>query len=514
MKKNRKNKGITLVVLVVTIVVMLILAGTSIKVASDTGIFKYARKAKEEEEKTNETNGLVEVVIMLKETNKFEQSELEKAIDKKFGQGKTTVTELENRFEIEFIGKNRYYTIDKKGNVSKPQEVVIDKNAGDITKGGTLDGSVEKPYEISCIEDLVAFSNMVNGKGIKIVNGIAEKVTSWTDFTGKYIVLTKDLNFKSKFSYANSERTDFGDINGDDTDGNALITEMTTGQGFPSIGTSISSRNFTGYFNGKNHIIEQLYIYNNTNTNQTGAGLFGKIYNASIKNITVTGKIDTVKMHTGGIAGWAYADSVIDNCHNKTSITSRSYTGGIIGQGYDNVLIINCSNSGNVTEADDADAYCSAGGIVGHSNAPTIINCYNSGNITNKKKSVYCGAGGIVGNTGNETAKVYNCYNLGKISTAHTEGTIIGGYWYNNWKSDVKKCYYLKGTSQYVIGAKVTTQEFDATECTSEQMKSDNFLNQLNSYVNEYNEENKDEEGFIKLKNWQTESNGYPTIER
>ena len=27
------------------------------------------------------------------------------------------------------------------------------------------------PYEISCIEDLVAFSNMTNGKGIKFENG-------------------------------------------------------------------------------------------------------------------------------------------------------------------------------------------------------------------------------------------------------------------------------------------------------------------------------------------------------
>ena len=103
---------------------------------------------------------------------------------------------------------------------------------------------------------------------------------------------------------------------------------------------------------------------------------------------------------------------------------------------------------------------------------------------------------------------------MGKVSAKYSEGTIVGGYWYGTWISDVKKCYYLKGTSQYVIGAKVTTQEFDATECTSEQMKNGNFLNQLNLYVNEYNEENKNNEGFVKLKNWQTGSNGYPTIER
>ena len=32
------------------------------------------------------------------------------------------------------------------------------------------------------------------------------------------IILKRDLNFKSKYSYINSERTDFGDINGNNDD--------------------------------------------------------------------------------------------------------------------------------------------------------------------------------------------------------------------------------------------------------------------------------------------------------
>ena len=354
--KKQKNQGITLVVLVVTIVVMLILAGTAIKVASDAGLFKYAKKANEEEEKTSETNGLVEIVIMLKETDKFEQSGLEKAVDKRFGQGKVQVADLGTRFEVEFIGKNRYYIIDKKGNVSKPQEVVIDKNAGDITKGGTLDGSAEKPYEISCIEDLVAFSNMGNGKGKKIVNGIAENIAKSVDFTGKYVVLTKDLNFKSKFSYANSERTDFGDINGDDTDGNALITEMTTGQGFSAIGFK------GGVFDGQNHAVEELYISNEISTTQGGNGLFGTVNTVKIKNLTVTGKIHSEKLPTGGIAGRTYGETVIDNCHNQVFINSKIASGGIAGTNQNgNLLITNCRNTGNIIIVSDAGSYSSVG---------------------------------------------------------------------------------------------------------------------------------------------------------
>ena len=35
----------------------------------------------------------------------------------------------------------------------------------------------------------------------------------------QYVILKRSLNFKSKYSYVNSERTDFGDINGNEEDG-------------------------------------------------------------------------------------------------------------------------------------------------------------------------------------------------------------------------------------------------------------------------------------------------------
>ena len=56
MKKRLENiKGITLIALVVTIVVLLILAGVSISMLSnDNGILTQAQNAKEETEKTSE----------------------------------------------------------------------------------------------------------------------------------------------------------------------------------------------------------------------------------------------------------------------------------------------------------------------------------------------------------------------------------------------------------------------------------------------------------------------------
>lgn len=47
MLKDRKNKGITLVALVITIVILLVLAGISISVLTNTGIFEKAKDAKQ-----------------------------------------------------------------------------------------------------------------------------------------------------------------------------------------------------------------------------------------------------------------------------------------------------------------------------------------------------------------------------------------------------------------------------------------------------------------------------------
>ncbi len=55
MKNNkRKNKGITLVALVVTIIILLILAGISISALTQTGLFGKAKLAKDKYENSEE----------------------------------------------------------------------------------------------------------------------------------------------------------------------------------------------------------------------------------------------------------------------------------------------------------------------------------------------------------------------------------------------------------------------------------------------------------------------------
>ena len=75
MKKQNKQKGITLVALVLTIIVLLILAGISIQALTNQGIFEKAKEAKEKSE-----NAEIEQSKILdeyeKELNKYTSKEL------------------------------------------------------------------------------------------------------------------------------------------------------------------------------------------------------------------------------------------------------------------------------------------------------------------------------------------------------------------------------------------------------------------------------------------------------
>ncbi len=312
-KRNLKiqgQKGITLLVLVVTIIVLLIFAGITIgALTGENGIINNTKNAKEETEIANEKEIVENATVEAMGKNKYgniEESELQSALNKEAGDGKTIATEAGEEFEVLFKDSNRYYTVDKDGNVGEMQEYYQDKNPGDITigeNGQKLDGNTkDTAYQIWCIEDLVAFSNMVNGEGIRLENGEPVIIIAGSIFSGKYIVLKRDLNFKSKLSYADSERTDFGDINGNTEDGNSLIDEMTTGTGFISIAKN-GNKYFEGSFDGEDHKIDNIYI----NSTDNYASLFGRIANnAIIENLQISGEMKSDSNLAGGIIATVY----------------------------------------------------------------------------------------------------------------------------------------------------------------------------------------------------------------
>ena len=540
------NKGITLIALVITIIVLLILAGITINaITGDNGIIGNVGRAKEEAEIANEKDILEKATVQAMGNNKYgniEEQELQEQLDKETGEGKTEATDIGEEFEVLFKESNRYYTIDQNRNVGEANIYEEDKYPGDITigkDGETLDGSEEYPYEIWCIEDLVTFSNMVNGEGIRLENGEAVPITYRNVFGSKYVVLKANLNFKSKLSYQNSERTDFGDINGNTEDGNTLINEMTTGTGFKPIGTGGT---FAGNFNGESHELKNIYI----NRPESTVGLFGTIggttNEVNIQNIMISGNM--IGSTGGGIVGYVNMSSeaptenliTIENCINNVTIETTDTSGGIvgnrstgnetrsliianctnngtikgitsggiIGMAYEIVKIINCCNNGIIINNQNGSGYAGTGGIVGTSMFKIdIINCYNLGDIESKGN-----AGGIIGYSYWAEKAIENCYSIGKISGS-VAGGIIGGLNLSNDFLTTKNCYYLNTNISKGIGGWNSSAEAleDIQGGTDTEMQSNEILEIFNQYVTE----NKTKEG-IDLKSWIKGEKGYPTF--
>ena len=531
--KIKSQNGITLLVLVITIIILLILAGITISaITGENGIIGNAGKAKEEAEIANEKEILEKATVQAMGNNKYgniEEGELQEQLDKETGEGKTEATDIGNEFEVVFKESNRYYTIDKDGNVGEAQDVIEDGNPGDITvgrDGETLDGSEEHPYEIWCIEDLVAFS---------------KSVSEGKDYYNENVKLMTTLNFHSSLSYSDTknkykyDETSNAYIIDENSEKNLkeLITDE-NGVGFIPIGMSSSSaeNRFRGNFDGGNNEIKNIYV--NTKNN---AGLFGGVFDATVENIKISGSINSTDGNAGGLIG--NGPATIRNCSNESIKKAKQAAGGIVGEGgWQSKSLENCYNTGDIYSE---SSY--AGGLAG-TFARKINNCYNLGNIEGlaytggilgnvagkieivngfnqgNVKSKGWIAGGIVGFEYAE-ATVNNCYNIGNITT---EGTIvadvrskgIGGTYINN-------CYNIGNLQStracYAIGDKTINNCYYNAILVGEvedvgniedisQLDEKEFVNILNSYTNE------GEQTYpTDWKKWKLGEEGYPVFE-
>ena len=432
----------------------------------------------------------------------------------------TEVTDNGDSLIVAFIDSGRHYEVDYDGNVEKV-DIIIDEHPGNIAIG--IDGkeltglTEESAYEIWCIEDLIEFSQ------------------NYSKYKSSYIKLSKTLDFTSNLSYTDGKMLNCNSIE----ELKKLLTDI-SGSGF----TPIAS--FAGTFDGQGNEIKNIY-----QNREGNIGVFAQVTDATIKNLTVSGtlnstnytgggicatgkdtiiinctnkanikesgKINSENPSVGGIVGKVLGNSnlKIINCHNEGNIVGDSQTGGIVGSMVGN--IINCYNIGEVTGNLGAN-YGAVGGIAGYIQNGGIYNCYNIGKVTswNTSKGGYASAGGILGNSGQTASSVTvaNVYNIGEVfgMTSTTNkilaGAIVGGYWYNSSNICTTKNTYFLGNSE-ILGYGTISDKIDGiTECTKEFIYSDNLVTKLNEYI-ETNEEGIDKSEW---KTWKKSEKGYPVL--
>ena len=171
---------------------------------------------------------------------------------------------------------------------------------------------------------------------------------------------------------------------------------------------------FKGVYDGQSYEISNLYI----NTSNIFGGLFGG-NSGTIKNLKVVNANIICSSYTGGIVGGN--SGLIENCEisNSKIICSGTQNGGIVGINAAGGIINNCTNFADVSGKNHI------GGISGNNYQNSqILNCNNWGNISGENW-----VGGISGRN-DEGSLIETSKNNGSISATGVLSTTGDGIIY------------------------------------------------------------------------------------
>ena len=174
-KRKISNSGITLIALVLTIIVLLILAGVSIAMLSgDNSILKNTTRARTKtiDAQDEETIGLAYLAAI---TGKSSESIdtlttiLETELEKTYGSGKVTVTKDGNTYTINITEKG-IYKIDTNGTVTKSGPVVSYTNERIVKSSAGTGEDVANNSQEEGTELYIYFEALVEGGTINSIS--------------------------------------------------------------------------------------------------------------------------------------------------------------------------------------------------------------------------------------------------------------------------------------------------------------------------------------------------------
>lgn len=189
---------------------------------------------------------------------------------------------------------------------------------------------------------------------------------------------------------------------------------------------------FQGIFDGKGHTISGMYVYA-VNRQYEGAGLFGNLSNATIKNVTLTQSCivadgaGSVSADIGSLAG-SIAQCTIENCEVAGLVRTKnvlSEVGGVVGSSLDST-VNGCRFTGSI---DCQECNGNIGGIVGsfggYDRSGVLENCTSEGSMFLQSSELGI-VGGIVGFTG-DGCVMNECVNeMNLAGGASRLGGVIG----------------------------------------------------------------------------------------
>lgn len=451
MKVKKQKKGISLIVLVITIIVMIILASAIIISLSNSGIIDNARKAVDLSNESGIKEALEITVSLLKQENKLNEENLKSELEKSSNEEVEVTKDIDGSYTVGV--KGIYFTIED-DKIIKGKYDKWDGTKLEPTSMTDNEIHIYKASELKWVQEQVALGNSFEGYTIYLENNLdlgaressgdtldtkwktdANKATKWTPI-GK----TEELGLKAKFE--GNDHVIKGVYVEETTDNTGLFGCVENVVQNLSIKNSyIEGTKYTGGIVG--NVQGEVTVTNCHNINttvvlvqgeyHTVGGVVGKLWTGTISNSTNSGNVfgngfsSTYYTRCGGVAGSAY---IVNNCSNTGNVLSKGMqTGGIVGVlRYNANNCVNsgyvCMNNNDANSSDGITVLSFIGGIVGRSIANTTIeNCSNSAKVEGSGKYV----GGIVGGA-NKNTTIENCSNNAEIKgSASNVGGIVGG---------------------------------------------------------------------------------------
>ncbi len=447
------KNAITLISLVITIIILIILAGVAINLSiGENGIFKRVKIGKEQYMEAQAREKLETVLIeavIEKETNEnYNNKEfLDNMLEEKGMNVNENIVIVDNyNFKIdretlkiievlgetkikitanvqEYLGKNaneKYeasilLVVESNSNIQKvtienPEGSIIEMQADEVKIGKDITIEFDKEYTVTVItEDGKKETRKIIEKTEEIIrtaNELAEfshKVNTGLTYEGKTIKLGNDIDLSS--------------VCGENVNGKKI--------NWQPIGYYNSDEDynvFKGNFNGQYNSINNLYInIDKNNINEIYSDYYG-LFGWNL------GNIENLIMENVNI----YVDFT-----NSSKFANHQFIGSIAGENGAKLINIGIKSGNiisiNTTQTTKQNRSQRVGGIVGQSVPKDIIsisNSYNNANITvtnwlgNSSTNTLNMVGGI---TGTIMSKVENCYNTGTIIGNNSYTNMVGG---------------------------------------------------------------------------------------
>ena len=350
--RYKQEEGITLLVLAITIIVLLILAGITISaITGDNGIIRNAGQAKEEMEIANEKEILEKAIVQAMGNNKdgnIVEEELQSELDKETGEGKTEVTNAGDEYVV--LKTNLKFN-------SNFSYMNPDTTEFDTYLGG--DGTT------SLIEQLSKDGNGFVPIG-KDMNGVNFKgIFDGQNYMIENIYINKSSNAALFGCIKGTSTTNRAEICNLTVKGNILVGEeelnpLRAGGIVAWAGTTlIENCNSQVSIRGKAYGMGGI----------VGICQYG---NVEIKNCINQEELENTYNSTGGIIGVVQNGIQVDivNTYNLANIKDTRYVGGIIGITNNNTVTLR-----NVYAIGEINCSSTKGGVVGQIQDSSKIDC-------------------------------------------------------------------------------------------------------------------------------------------